>query len=49
MLPTSGLDQKIDRLPWLSSIAWRKLASAMSPSTSASTSGASGYFSFLNR
>ena len=40
MLPTSGLLQKILSEPWLMSIAWRKLASAMSPSTSASTIGA---------
>ena len=49
MLPTKGLLQKMLNSPWLSSIDWRKLLSAMSPSTSASTSGASGYFSFLNR
>ena len=49
MLPTSGFAQKIDRLPCDSSMACRKLASAMSPSTSANTMGASGYLSFLNR
>ena len=36
------------RLPPDSSIDWRNAVSAMSPSTSASTSGASGYLSFLN-
>ena len=46
--PTSGLPTKIDRSPCDSSIDWRNESSARSPSTSASTSGASGYFSFLN-
>ena len=49
MLPTRPLDQKIDRLPSDSSIDWRKLDSAILPSTSASTRGASGYFNFLKR
>ena len=49
MLPTSGLLQKMLKRPSLSSMAWRKLPSAMSPSTSASTIGAIGYFSFLNK
>ena len=41
-LREKGFDQKIDTLPSDSSIAWRKLDSAIFPSTSASTSGASG-------
>ncbi len=40
--PTRPLAQKIAMLPCDSSIACRKLDSAMSPSTRASTSGASG-------
>src|SRR5262247_485262 len=46
--PTSGLDQKMRTLPPDRSIDWRNEVSAMSPSTSASTSGASGNLSFLN-
>ena len=42
MLPTSGLDHMIDSSPCDTSIAWRNESSALSPSTSASTSGASG-------
>src|SRR5688572_20786137 len=40
--PTRPLDQKIETLPSDSTIALRKLLSAMSPRTSASTSGAKG-------
>ena len=42
ILPTSPFDQRIDRLPCDISIDWRKASSALFPSTSASTSGASG-------
>src|SRR5262249_4196074 len=41
-LPTSQFDQNTARLPCEISIAWRKALSAMSPSTSARTIGASG-------
>ena len=41
--------RRSDTSPADSSIDWRNAVSAMSPSTSASTSGASGYLSFLNR
>ena len=49
MPPTKPLDQKMDKLPCDISMDWRKLASAISPKTSASTKGAMGYLSFLNK
>ena len=47
--PTSPLEKKIVMSPCDTSIAWRNEASALSPRTIASTRGASGYESFLNR
>src|SRR3569623_2735347 len=48
LLPTRPFDQKIVRLPLEASIVCLIASSALSPRTSASTSGASGYTSFLN-
>src|SRR4029079_13074937 len=45
--PTSQLEKNTVISPCETSIAWRNDASARSPSTIASTSGASGYCSFL--
>ena len=47
MLPTSGFDHMIVTSPCDTSMACRNESSALSPSTSASTSGASGKSSFL--
>src|SRR6185369_2712659 len=46
--PTSALEKNTDSSPCDASIACRNAASARSPSTMASTSGASGKLSFLN-
>ena len=42
IVPTRPLDQKMETLPWEISRDWRNASSALSPSTIASTSGASG-------
>ena len=49
MKPTSFFENRIESSPCDMSIAWRNDDSALSPSTIASTSGASGYCSFLKR